>query len=164
MSGAGAGFGLRDTLWALGVTLVFGVLLRVFVLDACRVPTVSMENTLTPGDHLLVNRLAAPSRGDVLAFTIPLPGGESRVFVKRCLAGPGDIVPPGLGQAAGTVMPPDRYFMVGDNRAESRDSRSFGPVPRSAIVGRAVLVYWSVDPARGGAQGIRWSRIGTVVE
>jgi len=94
----------------------------------------------------------------------PLPGGESRVFVKRCLAGPGDIVPPGLGQAAGTVMPPDRYFMVGDNRAESRDSRSFGPVPRSAIVGRAVLVYWSVDPARGGAQGIRWSRIGTVVE
>ncbi|HTY58066.1 MAG TPA: signal peptidase I, partial [Bacteroidota bacterium] len=53
----------------------------------------------------------------------------------------------------------DYFFVLGDNRDESLDSRSWGFVPLESIVGRAIVVYWSVDPD----SGIRWGRVGRAV-
>lgn len=56
-------------------------------------------------------------------------------------------------------LKPGEYFVLGDNRSNSKDSRYFGPIHFSDIEGRAMFVYWSTDRDRGGLR-IRWSRIG----
>ncbi len=87
----------------------------------------SMEPAYRPGDRLLVNRLAylrrPPAPGE--AVVIRDPEQPDRLLLKRVAAAPDD--PP---------VAPDRIYVLGDNAVESRDSRQFGPLPRSAIVGR----------------------------
>jgi signal peptidase I len=95
---------------------------------------------------------------------------SSENFIKRIVAGPGDrlsirnghpvvngvekkdepyILPCGAGGACNLpkpiVIPPDHYFMMGDNRGESQDSRFWGPVPREWIIGKAFATYWPLD-------------------
>jgi signal peptidase I len=129
----------------------------------------SMYPTLAPGEYVLFVGLAywrgKPARGDVV-LTV-LPHGDNRRVIKRVVAVPGDIlqavkdrllvngvpleaqVPgteegpdPGLGQDDQWVLNADEYFLLGDARDLSTDSRSFGPVSRKAILARAWLVYW----------------------
>lgn len=169
-------------LWALVISAV----LRAGVVQASWVPSGSMEPTLLPGDHMLVNKLCydlklpftgvvllplgEPQRGDVVVFANPTGHGSD--FVKRIVGLPGETVAmrgkvlyidgkplaqdwgrysgrSHAGDHFGPVkVPPKSYFMMGDNRDNSFDSRFWnqgrgGFVPREEIVGRAEVVLWS---------------------
>jgi signal peptidase I len=142
------------------------VAVRLFVAEPVRVPTASMQPALNPGDHVLVAKLAAPGRGDLVVFTAP---GAANLLVKRVAAVGGDQVgiedgrlvvngrtvpepylrhriPAGIYFGPVTV-PAGAIFVLGDNRTDSVDSRTFGPVRRETIVGRVVARIWP-DPAR----------------
>jgi signal peptidase I len=123
-----------------------------------------MEPTLLPHDRVLVNkfvyRFRAPQRGDVIV--LHYPRDPSRNYIKRIVALPGDKVEIKSGHLYinGTAMqelyvngqpsgdygpeavPEGSYFVLGDNRNNSEDSRAFGFLKRDQVVGRAILIYW----------------------
>lgn len=274
----------RNILFA---TLAAGLFLKLFIIEAYRIPSPSMEETLFAGDFLLVNKLSfglrtprylpfstvripsgsidlfsGPKRGDVVVFESPAwqeePPEEPVNFVKRCIAVPGDtisiengavivndnrLMPPRLAKKrklipfppdyidpriyprgapynsdnygplpvpkAGQIIPlgtanvamweqlirreghtvratngrveidgvvsssytveSDYYFMMGDNRRNSLDSRYWGLVPSSHLIGKAMVVYWSWDETStedsflGRLSAVRWERVGTMI-
>jgi signal peptidase I len=85
----------------------------------------SMEPTLMSGDWVLATRSGRVGKGSVVVLTHP---SRQVDLVKRVAGTPGDVVD-------GRVLGPDEYFVVGDNRLESTDGRTFGPIPREAIEG-----------------------------
>lgn len=147
--------------------LLLGVVLAVAARGAVRfysIPSGSMEPTLRAGDHILVTpyHSALPQRGDVVVFHAPADRREQ--LVKRIVAVPGDLIetrdgrlaicghtvaePYVLRQGCTNAVPPqivpaDSYYVLGDNRTDSFDSRAWGILPRQLIVGRARLVLWS---------------------
>ena len=266
---------LREYFESLVVTAVMALFGMTFVVQAVKVPTGSMQNTIHIGDHLLVNKfIFAPGpvlpflpqreirRGDIVVFKYPGKyQGEDRFresgvddthpnnlpyktnYVKRVVGLPGDrvevrdaqvfingqpleehVIParnpppndpntpededgapltlldparpgpadapyrvyvepqlhqPARRQAEGEKfdVPEGHYFVMGDNRDNSQDSRFWGYVPRTAIIGRAMFVYWSFDESapRSTApfpvnfisdfiSNTRWGRTGTFVK
>lgn len=154
---------LRTLLEPLAAALVLALLVRS-VIHVYSIPSASMTPALRTGDRILVTRYlgAKPRRGDVAVFRSPQDSSE--LIVKRIVAVPGDLVDSRLGRlriagytlpepyvrrAATTgsiepqVVPPDSFFVLGDNREESTDSRSWGAIPASQLVGRARLILWS---------------------
>jgi signal peptidase I len=159
-----------------------------WVIKPYRIPSASMEPTLTAGDRVLVSRftyhLHDPRRGDVVVFHPPGVGEAAQAgaktaasvyFIKRVIGLPGETVQaiggnvqictsPGVGcrtidepyvakQHAtapfGPIrVPADSYFMMGDNRSDSDDSRDWGVLPRSYIIGEAFATYWPLDRLR----------------
>ena len=247
---------VREYFESAVVTIIMALFGMTFIVQAVKVPTGSMQNTINIGDQLLVNKfIFAPGpplpflpqrevrRGDVVVFKYPGnrddPEGDMRPdnvpfrtnYVKRVIGLPGDTVevrsedvyingqllperhiavedsrvgeepalqiaedvaPRGDGSytvyndetGAGlsgirygmegelTRVPEGHYFMMGDNRDNSADSRVWGFVPRELIVGRAMFVYWSYDMS-GGSDGnplgnlfrnSRWDRTGTLIK
>jgi signal peptidase I len=154
-----------DTVETILLALV--LFLAINALSArVRVENVSMQPTLKPGEFLLVNRVAykfgEPSIGDIVVFHAP--GASDMDYIKRIVALPGDQVritdglvyvnnqplyEPYIAEApryTGTWdVPPDEYFVLGDNRNNSSDSHMWGFVPRDDIVGRALLIYWPLS-------------------
>lgn len=145
----------------LGVAVALAVLARS-VVHIYSIPSASMEPTLQAGDQILVTPYfaAKPERGDVVVFH-----HDGDLLVKRIVAVPGDLLDTRLGRvrigthdlaepyvlrAAATgaiesqIIPADSYYVLGDNRDDSLDSRAWGVVPRDGIVGRARLVLWSM--------------------
>ncbi len=134
-----------------------------------------MSPELSIGQSVLVNKAAylfgGPSRGDVVVYVNPSTGDTSTPFIGRIVGVPGDTVTitatsvqldgvtlrePYVHVTAGqtensgansTKLGNDQYFILNDNRVgtDSSDSRSFGPVPRQNIVGKAVLVFWPLS-------------------
>ena len=158
----------RTILQPFAVALALGLLARAAV-HIYSIPTESMVPTLEVGDQILVTRYlgGSPDRGHIVVFRSPL---DSELMVKRVVGLPGDLIDSRLGRvrvggytlpepylmspaASGVIdsqiVPADSYFVLGDNRADSLDSRNWGFVPRSGIVGRARMILWSsaVDPA-----------------
>jgi signal peptidase I len=158
---------------AVGVALLAVlVLVRIFVAEPFRIPSESMEPTLKPGDQALVVKREGhtPKRGELVAFHSPR-GGE--IMLKRVVAVAGDTV--GLEDGVLVVngrrvdepfvnhkaidsvyfgpvrVKPGTFFAMGDNRANSEDSRDFGAVRESSIIGRAVARVW--PPSRWGTTG-----------
>ncbi|GAC1405040.1 MAG: signal peptidase I [Pyrinomonadaceae bacterium] len=251
----------REYFESLVVTAIMALFGMTFVVQAVKVPTGSMQNTIIIGDHLLVNKfIFAPGpvlpflpmreirRGDIIVFKYPgnqidpnspfdrdpnnipyktnyvkrvigLPGDrvevrDKQVFINgqplpehRIVAidhddnprtperesdAPLDVIsdtPRKDGEThnvyfsrnkeiydgTNVVVPKDSYFVMGDNRNNSADSRFWGFVPRELIVGRAMFVYWSYDESARKPEGIfdiipafirntRWSRTGTMVK
>ncbi len=241
------------------VTVIMALFGMTFIVQAVKVPTGSMQNTITIGDHLLVNKfIFAPGeslsflpqreikRADIIVFKYPGnhydPSRDERPdnkpivtnYVKRVIGLPGDHIrmegrnvivngkalpehqieaidhndkapleivnnpprkpgdlydvyyspdfaredypifkpsPLGVGDGHEIVVPPDKYFVMGDNRNNSEDSRYWGFVPRELVIGRAMFVYWSYDesaPSNGllldFISNTRWSRTGTFVK
>jgi len=151
----------RTILQPLGIALVLAALVRG-AMHIYSIPSASMAPTLAVGDRIVVTRYfaSAPERGHVIVFRGP-SGRE--LLVKRVIGVPGDLVDSRLGRvrvgghtlpepyvlreaATGAIesqiVPGDSYFVLGDNRDESIDSRSWGVVPHDRVVGRARLVLW----------------------
>jgi len=257
---------VREYFESAVVTVIMALFGMTFIVQAVKVPTASMENTITVGDHLLVNKfIFAPGpslpilpqrqikRSDIIVFKYPgNPFNKSRDsdddnipfkvnYVKRVIGLPGDSVEvKGLkvyvngeplpehivavdGQLAranqkaplrimgeqprrpgdlydvyyyedkieaeklghdlnespdfnfavngkAAKVPPNCYFVMGDDRDNSLDSRAWGYVPRDLIIGRAMFVYWSYDETQPFTSpfdffsNTRWSRTGTMVK
>jgi signal peptidase I len=161
----GIGLWVRDLL----ISAAASVLIITFLYQPVRVEGTSMLPRLVDRDRLFINkfvyRISAIERGDVVVFRYPRDPEKS--YIKRVIALPGDRLRIDRGQVwlngarlveryvpeefednrsmAEMVVPPDSYFMMGDHRSISSDSREFGPVDRDLIYGKAVFVYW---PAR----------------
>jgi signal peptidase I len=179
---------------ALG--LAFGI--QAFIVKPYRIPSGSMEPTLAVGQRVLVNRLdmrfSKPHVGEIAVFhpprdatqevcgptphviklggaacSEPEPEKASVNFIKRVVAGPGDVISiveghvirngvrekdsyirqcgasPECNFPTPIRIPAGHWFMMGDNRGESDDSRFWGPVPTSWIIGGAFATYWPPD-------------------
>ena len=150
---------------------VFGFI-RPFVLEAFQVPSESMVPTFEVGDRFLANKFVyrfwEPSVGDVVVFRSVEGGDED--LVKRIVALPGDEVTvengvlsvngevrnepfvneelPDRGAYGPARVPEGDVFVMGDNRANSRDSRFFGPVPIENIEGEAFASFWPLSRIR----------------
>ncbi|HYY59135.1 MAG TPA: signal peptidase I [Pyrinomonadaceae bacterium] len=240
------------------VTVIMALFGMTFIVQAVKVPTGSMQNTITIGDHLLVNKfIFAPGpplpflpqreiqRGDIIVFKYPGNSNQKLSeqigdpenipfktnYVKRVIGLPGEHVeirddrvyingkmlpehritavdhddnpatigrlennapleirenPPRAADEPYSVfysinrsfdsdkkfdVPADSYFVMGDNRNNSSDSRVWGYVKREYVVGRAMFVYWSYDesapstnPLSSFFTNTRWNRTGTMVK
>jgi signal peptidase I len=156
----------------LAVILYFGI---SFAVQAVHVEGLSMFATLDDNDYLIANkidyRLHAPQRGDIIILRPPTD--NSKDFIKRIIALPGErlLISDGFvyinghkldepylpeawttlnnwsgpGGSDGTVVPPNEYFVMGDNRNRSQDSRTFGFIGRDRIDGRAWFRIWPLN-------------------
>jgi signal peptidase I len=150
----------------------YATLILTFVGQVARVEGLSMVPTLDDQDRLLVNKLAywlgEPRIGDIAMLKYPQDPGMS--FVKRVVAGPGDQIQSVNGRVYrnGVPIPDDfisseyrsfdtwgpetipkgYYFVMGDHRNNSSDSRAWGYVPRDYIVGRVQVRWWPINHAK----------------
>jgi signal peptidase I len=157
----------REIVETIALTLIIFLVIR-FAIQSYRVEGVSMQPGLQSDQYVLVNKMAylfhAPERGDVIVFHFPLD--TSKDFIKRVIGLPGDTISytsttvqvngvvlnePYISEKANPlgknpfVVPPNEYFVMGDNRPASDDSRDWGYVPKDYIVGKAVMVYWPLN-------------------
>ena len=169
---------LGEWVGILGVALIATLLIRSFLFQSFYIPSVSMVPTLDVGDRIIVSKisttLGSSQRGDVIVFARPpresCGGGNDVIdLVKRVIGLPGETISSSrdsilingkplhetwgttapLGREIGTVViPPNQYFMMGDNRNASCDSRFWGTLPRKYVVGKVVFRIW--PPSRIG--------------
>lgn len=192
---------LREYAEALIVALLLAFFIRTFIVQAFKIPSESMLQTLLVGDHLLATKFAYgvrlpfsekkifdgddPAKGDIIIFEYPRD--PSVDYIKRIVGTPGDIIEvrdkqlyrngeavseayvhftepdrivPVRDNFGPVTVPPGQYFVMGDNRDNSLDSRFWGFVDRGAIRAKAWRIYWSWD----GWDNIRWNRISKKIE
>jgi len=160
---------LRSWTRDLAVALGLAIVVMIFLYQPVKVEGTSMNPLLSDQERIFINkfvyRFEPIERGDVVVFWYPLD--RSKSFIKRVVGLPGETieirdghlyingaeladqyVPPGYIDSSNygpRKIPPAEYFVMGDHRDSSNDSRVFGPVPRSFIYGKAVFAYWPVD-------------------
>ena len=162
-------FNIKSWLRDIIVAFVIAIFIIIFVVQPVKVEGTSMQPVLMDQERIFVNRFiyqfADISRGDVVVFRYPKDVNKS--FIKRVLAVPGDeieiragmvylngrrvdepYVPPEFLDKRSyprTIVPPGRYFVMGDHRNSSNDSRNWGFVEKRLIYGKAFFCYWPVD-------------------
>ncbi len=162
---------LRDLAVALPLSLIISPILVLFLYQPVRVEGTSMLPMLEDQDRLFINKFAyhfeAIHRGDVVVFLYPQDHTKS--YIKRVIGLPGDdlridhgtVIVNGVAikedyvplryaddrSQAEMTIPKGEYFVMGDHRSISSDSRDFGPVDRPLIYGKAAFVYWPMDQA-----------------
>ncbi|HEY2016944.1 MAG TPA: signal peptidase I [Bryobacteraceae bacterium] len=158
----------------LAFSVLIAVVLIVFIYQPVKVEGTSMMPTLSDQERIFINKftyrfgLGAIERGDTVVFWYPQDPSKS--YIKRVIGLPGDrvridegqvyvngralveeYVPPDNRDQSSwrdgdeQTVPPDRYFVLGDHRNSSSDSRSWGYVPRENIYGKAVFIYWPLN-------------------
>lgn len=155
------------------VAVLVSFLLRTFAFQTFFIPSGSMEPTLQIGDRIIVNKLSVAwgtiNIGDVVVFKAPPAedcGEPVTDLVKRVIGVPGDTLTSRgntiyvngvalqekwphtepLGEPITKItLKPNMYFMMGDNHSDSCDSRMWGPVPRTDIIGKAFLRIWPLS-------------------
>lgn len=158
---------LRD----LALSVVFAVVLIVFLYQPVKVEGTSMMPTLADQERIFINKFTyrlgpdRVDRGDMVVFLFPWDTSKS--YIKRVIAAPGDRVEIDEGivyvnkmpvaepyvpdeyrdhiSMAEETVPMNKYFVLGDHRSSSNDSRTWGFVDRKLIYGKAVFVYWPLD-------------------
>lgn len=202
---------IRENVEALAIAIILALFIRAFVVQAFKIPSGSMENTLLVGDYILVNKfiygaklpftditvvpVKDPKREDIIVFKYP--GDPSKDYIKRVIGVGGDTIdirdkkvyvngklmenayakfsdPRVFSDAymfpenmlrrdnLGPIKVPEgKLFVMGDNRDSSNDSRFWGFVDKSAVKGRAFMIYWSWDKHK--KIGVRWSRLGDLI-
>lgn len=154
--------------------VALGLLLAPLVAEPFRIPSASMAPTIQAGDHVIVDkrayRDAVPERGELAVFHAP---GAGEVTLKRVIGVPGDrvAIEDGVLMVNGhrqrepyadpasidseffgpVTVRPGTVFVLGDNRADSIDSRDFGAVPVDRLIGRVAARIW--PPTRWGTTG-----------
>lgn len=213
---------IREYTEAIIVAMLLAFAIRVFVVQAFKIPSGSMIPTLLIGDHILVSKLSyglqwpsdcklqwnippincytsrtliefgKPQRGDIIVFRFP--EDEEKDFIKRIIGIPGDTVQirnkvvfvngQPLDDRAftqridpsiidGSINPRDNfgpvtvpegsYFVMGDNRDQSLDSRFWGYVREEKIRGKAFRIYWSWSGQGHWTEWVRWERLGKAI-
>ena len=163
----GIGLWMRDVI----VSVAISALIITFLYQPVRVEGTSMLPRLEDHDRLFINKfvyhIESIQRGDIVVFHYPRDPEKS--YIKRVIALPGDRLWIDHGRVwlngqplrenyvpmryrdgrsmAEMVVPDGEYFMMGDHRSISSDSREFGPVDRDLIYGKAVFVYWPAKDA-----------------
>ncbi len=190
---------LKEYAEALIFALILAFFIRSFVVQAFKIPSGSMLQTLQIGDHLLVNKfiygikipftditaisVSKPQFQDIIVFEFP--EDPSKDFIKRLIGLPGDRIAihnkqvfrngkllhepyiqhtdsriiPQRDNMPAIVVPKGKYFVLGDNRDESYDSRFWGLVDGKKIKGKALILYWSWE----NFSNIRFKRIGKML-
>jgi signal peptidase I len=165
-------FELIKVIALAGITIA---LIRYYLFKPFYVKGASMEPNFLDHEYLIVDeltyRLRAPERGEVVVFKYP--NNQEEFFLKRIIGLPNERIkvadgkvtiynnnhPEGvavnetylpadlttLGEARTITLGPDEYYVLGDNRANSFDSRRFGPVKKSLIIGRALIRGWPIS-------------------
>ncbi|MDO4281531.1 MAG: signal peptidase I [Peptococcaceae bacterium] len=160
----------KDYILPVVIALAIVIVLRMFVLGMYYVPSGSMIPTLQINDKVVVTKLSykmhEPERGDVVVFKYP-PNEEQGLpekdYVKRLIGLPGEkleiknntvyindmpVEEPYVNSNTNMpdygpiTIPEGEYFMMGDNRNDSSDSRVWGFVPEEYLIGKAQLIYW----------------------
>ena len=164
---------LREMVEVIVTALVLAFLIKTFVVGNFWIPSESMVPTIEVNDKVIVTNFSywfeGPKRGDVIVFRYPLDNKKD--YIKRCIGLPGETVefrdsklyvngqlveepylPEGLVfEDYGPIeVPEGQYFMCGDNRNHSSDSRVWGFVEKRLIIGKAQVIYWPFD---------RWSTL-----
>ena len=186
---------------AIIIALVLALIIRTFIIQAFKIPSGSMLETLQIGDHLLVNKFlyglkwpfgdnyaiqgVDPERGDIVVFKYP--NNRDIDYIKRIIGVPGDTIEirnkqlirngqaisesyirhsqpnlmlPVRDNYGPVTVPAGKYFMMGDNRDDSQDSRFWGFVDRLELHGKAWRIYWSSE----GIGNVRWERFAQLVQ
>ena len=162
---SGFGVWLRD----LVISLAISAFIIIFLYQPVKVEGTSMMPSLVDQERIFVNkfvyRLEPIERGDIVVFRYPYDPSKS--YIKRVIGMAGDRIRIDAGQVyvngkaldenyvpseyvdartyREVVVPPNYYYVLGDHRSMSEDSRSFGPVDQRLIYGKAVFGYWPVD-------------------
>jgi signal peptidase I len=163
--------GVRSWIRDLVVSVSVSAFIIIFLYQPVRVEGTSMLPMLKDQDRLFINKMAYRvgeiHRGDVVVFLYP--HDHTKSYIKRVIALPGDElrIDRGLVYVNGKqiaekyvprrfedersqpemMVPQHEYFVMGDHRSISSDSRDFGPVERGLIYGKAAFVYWPMDQA-----------------
>ena len=168
---------VREVIETIVLTILMFLVIRLAVQNF-NIEGMSMEPSLHDKELILVDKWTylfhAPSRGDVVVFVAPTHSDQD--YIKRIVALPGDTItihdtivivdgvtlnetyvdPHRQGNVyayktiSNMIIPPNDYFVLGDNRIGSSDSRDWGVLPRSNIIGRAALVYWPLGQGNNG--------------
>ncbi|SNB45763.1 signal peptidase I [Geobacter sp. DSM 9736] len=196
---------VREYAESIIIAVLLALVIRTFVVQAFKIPSGSMEDTLAIGDHILVSKfiygteipftnkkvlkIRDPRRGDVIVFEYP--EDPSKDFIKRVVGTPGDVVEGRNKQVfvngklyvnphevhkekevipkemnprdnfGPVTVPPDAYFVMGDNRDRSYDSRFWKFVTADKIKGLAFIKYWSWDKENFR---VRFGSIGKLID
>ena len=172
-SSGSQGTGLHPIFWIrdLAFSVLIAVVLIVFIYQPVKVEGTSMMPTLTDQERIFINKFTYRfgieniQRGDMVVFWFPLD--QSKSYIKRVIGLPGDTVEIDRGTVIvnGKALnedyvpedyrdhqsrppehiQPNHYYVLGDHRISSNDSRAWGTVPRENIYGKAVFVYWPLD-------------------
>ncbi|GAB7026442.1 signal peptidase I [Geotalea toluenoxydans] len=196
---------VREYAESIIIAVILALIIRTFIVQAFKIPSGSMEDTLAIGDHILVSKfiygtqipftttrllkIRDPRRGDVIVFEYP--EDPSKDFIKRVIGTPGDtvqvinkkvyvngklyenphevhkekdVIPKEQNPRDNTdliTVPTNAYFVMGDNRDRSYDSRFWKFVRNDQIKGLAFIKYWSWDKENFG---VRWRSIGKLID
>ena len=155
----------------LVVSIVLAIIVILFLYQPVKVEGTSMMPTLDDQERIFINKFiyrfhfSHIDRGDTVVFWFP--GDPTKSYIKRVIGVPGDrvavdhgtvvingkaltenYVPPEFRDVSSMeprIVGPDEYFVLGDHRSSSNDSRAWGMVPRRDIYGKAVFIYWPLD-------------------
>lgn len=140
----------ENSLWEIIKFTIFALAIvapvRLWIAKPFIVYGASMEPTLANGDYLIIDEISykfhKPEKGDIVVFRYPLD--PSKYFIKRIIGMPGEILEFD-GQTI--TLKENEYFVMGDNRNASSDSRVWGPVPENLLVGRTFIRLWPFNKA-----------------
>jgi signal peptidase I len=167
----------QENFTLIAIALVLALLIRTFIAEPRYIPSESMFPTLYEGDRLVVEkvsyRLHSATSGDIVVFQPPAElqkrgYPKDQAFIKRIIGTPGETVSVANGKVylngqplaedyiaeppnqpfPPVKVPKDQFFVMGDNRNNSNDSRYWGFLPQENIIGRAVFRFW--PPERVG--------------
>ncbi|MBD2559135.1 signal peptidase I [Nostoc sp. UIC 10607] len=164
----------QENLILIAIALCLAFLIRTFIAEPRYIPSDSMLPTLHTGDRLVVEKISyhfhPPITGDIIVFQPPAElqrrgYPKDQAFIKRVIGQPGEVISVASGKVylngqplaedyiaeppnqpyQPVKVPEDEFFVMGDNRNDSNDSRYWGFLPRKNVIGRATFRFWPLD-------------------